>query len=181
MHWRGFSGSIPLAVKVEARKLCDVLYGFSNAFLFEYFTGFRLQSVVKQPRHKKEVWEYGALEKGLVEKGSIPLRLSRDVEPNRETHRVPTNIMGKNNVYDIGGSNLRARTLQAVKTGLTLPQPRLPDLVFSDAKGMALWSHIQHLPNYYQARDEINLLREISPVVCSYIRKGGAVIDLGAG
>lgn len=86
-----------------------------------------------------------------------------------------------NFVFDIGGSSLRGRTLQAVKTSLALPQPRLPDLVFSDAKGMALWSHIQHLPNYYQARDEINLLEKISPKICSYLSKEVTVIDLGAG
>ena len=86
-----------------------------------------------------------------------------------------------NAVYDIGGSSLRVRTVQAVKTCLALPQPRLPDLVFSDAKGMALWSRIQHLPHYYQARDEIDLLRKISPAICSRLQKEVTVIDLGAG
>ena len=62
------------------------------------------------------------------------------------------------------------------------PQQRLlPSMLLSDDEGLKLWSQITHLPNYYQTRDEIELLEENGKKVAEYIVPGCTLVDLGSG
>lgn len=88
-------------------------------------------------------------------------------------------------VIDIGGSELpslfksmlQKNLIDGDDTGKRL----LSSPLLSDDKGLKLWSRITHLPNYYQTRDEIELLEQNGDEIASTILPGTILIDLGAG
>ncbi|KAH0559374.1 hypothetical protein GP486_004108 [Trichoglossum hirsutum] len=57
----------------------------------------------------------------------------------------------------------------------------LPSALLSDDTGLRLWSQITHLPNYYQTRDEIELLEYHGAEIARHILPGSTIIDLGCG
>lgn len=94
-------------------------------------------------------------------------------------------------VLDIGGSSLPDLLSSMMHNQLVHPDDtvnrHLPALFFSDDKGLEMWRDITHLPNYYQTRDEIEMLERNGEEIIAEMglgkRKGGRliVIDLGAG
>lgn len=94
-------------------------------------------------------------------------------------------------VHDIGGSYLPQLQNILIEDQLFKPENdevrHLPALLFSDDKGLKMWSDITRLENYYQTSDEIELLEtwgneivdELSGICKS--NNGLFVVDLGAG
>ncbi len=67
-----------------------------------------------------------------------------------------------------------------VLKGLMAAQKYLPSKYFYDNRGSALFEQICRLPEYYQTRTELRILRSIAPLVMEKMRQG-VIIDLGSG
>lgn len=67
-----------------------------------------------------------------------------------------------------------------VRRGLAAPPRRLPPKHFYDERGSDLFEQITRLPEYYQSRAELSVLRRIAPGLVG--RHGvGEVVELGSG
>ena len=64
--------------------------------------------------------------------------------------------------------------------GLTSPRKFIPSKYFYDEEGSRLFEHISHLPEYYQTRTELSILRNnASSIMLGFDR--GCLIELGSG
>ena len=64
--------------------------------------------------------------------------------------------------------------------GLTSPSKFIPSKYFYDEEGSRLFEHICHLPEYYQTRTELSILRNnASSIMRGFDR--GCLIELGSG
>lgn len=57
----------------------------------------------------------------------------------------------------------------------------LPPALLSDTRGLRIWREITRLPDYYQTREEIQLLETHSKAIADQIVEGSILIDLGCG
>jgi uncharacterized SAM-dependent methyltransferase len=57
----------------------------------------------------------------------------------------------------------------------------IPASVLHDDIGLTMWKELNSLPNYYQTRDEIELLEENSGELAEHLTKAWTLIDLGCG
>jgi L-histidine Nalpha-methyltransferase len=64
--------------------------------------------------------------------------------------------------------------------GLTSPRKFIPSKYFYDEKGSRLFEHICHLPEYYQTRTELSILRENASNIMRGF-DGGYLVELGSG
>jgi len=69
---------------------------------------------------------------------------------------------------------------QEVYNGLSARQRYLPSKYFYDSRGATLFEQICHLPEYYQTRTELSILRTIAPAVMENLKEGN-LIELGSG
>ena len=94
-------------------------------------------------------------------------------------------------IIDIGGGDLQ-RSLRDVlewkfllkgKDGESKTNQRrlLPSSFLSDAIGLKMWHEINRLPNYYQTREEIELLDQRGKEIAGRIADGSVLIDIGCG
>jgi L-histidine Nalpha-methyltransferase len=67
-----------------------------------------------------------------------------------------------------------------VRAGLTAPQKRLSCKYFYDSRGSVLFERICGLPEYYQTRTELSILRTAAPEIMRDF-DGGNLIELGSG
>jgi L-histidine N-alpha-methyltransferase len=74
----------------------------------------------------------------------------------------------------------RESMVQEIYAGLTEQQKYLPCKYFYDSYGSALFERICHLPEYYQTRTELSILRTAAPVIMKNM-KDGNLIELGSG
>ena len=74
-------------------------------------------------------------------------------------------------------ADLRAEVL----AGLSRPQARLPSKLFYDAAGSALFERITKLPEYYQTRTEVALLRSCAGELSRLLGENLALIEYGSG
>ncbi|KAI9774043.1 MAG: hypothetical protein M1839_001928 [Geoglossum umbratile] len=65
--------------------------------------------------------------------------------------------------------------------GKAQQQHLLPSALLSDDTGLQLWSQITCLPDYYQTRDEIQLLEQYGAEIAQHFVPGCTIIDLGSG
>jgi len=90
-------------------------------------------------------------------------------------------------VIDIGGSqmsdSLRSEIDQKLlwKNGPFQKDRLLPASVIHDEKGLQIWRAITKLPDYYQTRDEIQLLRQNGRELAKAMEGCANLIDLGCG
>lgn len=93
-------------------------------------------------------------------------------------------------VADIGGGSLKNFLKTLFAEQLLHPTGNVRHLAapfFSDDAGLAMWGDITLLPDYYQTRDEIQLLHAHGDEIVKQLlaagslRNGLAIIDLGAG
>jgi L-histidine N-alpha-methyltransferase len=74
----------------------------------------------------------------------------------------------------------RESMMQEIFDGLTAQQKYLPCKYFYDGYGSALFERICHLPEYYQTRTELSILRTAAPVIMKDLKQGN-LIELGSG
>ncbi len=67
-----------------------------------------------------------------------------------------------------------------VAKGLTAPQPSIPSRYFYDGRGSALFEQICRLPEYYQTRCELSVLRRSAAAIMADFAEG-ALVELGSG
>jgi len=90
-------------------------------------------------------------------------------------------------VIDIGGSqmsgSLRSELDQKLlwKQGQFQAHRLLPASIIHDEKGLKMWRAITRLPDYYQTRDEIQLLRQNGRELAKAMEGRTNLIDLGCG
>ena len=99
-------------------------------------------------------------------------------------HKDSSVPAGIGDVIDIGGSNLdilKHMLEQSLLEKNGGQQPLLPSAVMSDDVGLKIWSEITHSSEYYQTRDEIELLKQHGPEIAQHIPSSCTVIDLGSG
>ena len=88
-------------------------------------------------------------------------------------------------VFDIGGSNVGSYHLSLLNEMLLKRHDRqqrvLPSALLYDDIGLQIWSRITRLPDYYQTRDEIDLLDHHSAEIATYVLEGCTLLDLGSG
>lgn len=88
-------------------------------------------------------------------------------------------------VFDIGGSNLGYYYKSLLNSMLVKrhegQQRVLPSALLYHDVGLQIWSKITRLPDYYQTRDEIELLEHHSAAIAEHITEGSALFDLGSG
>ncbi|GAB1194368.1 hypothetical protein APSETT444_003613 [Aspergillus pseudonomiae] len=60
-------------------------------------------------------------------------------------------------------------------------QRHLPTALLCDEVGLEMWHKCAALPEFYNKRDEINLLRHWADEITAHIPSGAVLIDLGAG
>ena len=68
-----------------------------------------------------------------------------------------------------------------VLAGLSAPIPAVPARWLYDHRGSELFDEITRLPSYYPTRTETALLKQVMPEIAARIRRGTAVVELGAG
>ena len=93
-------------------------------------------------------------------------------------------LPGVGTVIDIGGSNVDAfrNMLEENLIGNNGKQEHLlPSAMMGDDIGLHLWSRITYAPEYYQTRDEIELLEHHGSEIAKHIVAGCTLIDLGSG
>jgi L-histidine N-alpha-methyltransferase len=83
-------------------------------------------------------------------------------------------------IINCGISADRESMIQEVFAGLTAPQKYLPCKYFYDSYGSALFERICHLPEYYQTRTELSILRTAAPAIMKNFKEGN-LIELGSG
>lgn len=54
-------------------------------------------------------------------------------------------------------------------------------MLFSDDEGLRQWKQINRLPDYYQTRDEVELIEKYAEEIVKRIKPNSVVIDLGCG
>jgi L-histidine N-alpha-methyltransferase len=69
---------------------------------------------------------------------------------------------------------------EEVRAGLTAPQKRLPSKYFYDARGSELFERITELPEYYQTRTELGILRSIADGLIADLATN-ELVELGSG
>ncbi|KAK3342139.1 DUF323 domain-containing protein [Lasiosphaeria hispida] len=88
-------------------------------------------------------------------------------------------------VLDIGGSQTLSRLQNSIAKKLvskdSLNRHFLPDVFFSDDEGLRLWHKLNCLPDYYQTRDEVELLEQWGSEIEHFIPQDCTIIDLGCG
>ena len=87
-------------------------------------------------------------------------------------------------VIDIGGSSLPSALVAMIYEQLFNQSPTerlLSHLFMYDETGLALWAQATRLPNYYQSRDEIELLQLHGAEIADHIADGCCLMDLGSG
>jgi uncharacterized SAM-dependent methyltransferase len=88
-------------------------------------------------------------------------------------------------IIDIGGSQMTNRLRNVLDKKIISKDSQnryfLPDTFFSDDAGLQLWQEIVCLPDYYQCRDEIELLNTWGPEIETFIPHNCTIIDLGCG
>lgn len=88
-------------------------------------------------------------------------------------------------VLDIGGGRVPDRVSSKLKAKLTTKDKfdryLLPNMFFSDDRGLELWKDINRMPDYYQTRDEIELLERHGSNIASHFPNECTIIDLGCG
>jgi uncharacterized SAM-dependent methyltransferase len=67
------------------------------------------------------------------------------------------------------------------KHGQTQSDRGLPASVFHDESGLRMWAKITKLKNYYQTRDEIELLKSNGKELARDLGESLTLIDLGCG
>lgn len=67
-----------------------------------------------------------------------------------------------------------------IREGLTAPRKFLPCKYFYDGRGSALFERICALPEYYQTRTELAILRRAAPAIMENLSEGN-LIELGSG
>lgn len=114
-------------------------------------------------------------------------------KPKARTSSQPTSPTTPNfTVRDIGGSSLPTLLSSMLHENLLKPDATgkrlLSSPLLSDAAGLKMWSQITHLPDYYQTRDEIELLTRSGAEILRNLKlpkspqeTGLVVLDLGAG
>jgi L-histidine N-alpha-methyltransferase len=70
--------------------------------------------------------------------------------------------------------------LQEIHAGLTAQPKYLPCKYFYDSHGSALFEKICRLPEYYQTRTELSILRAAAPEIMKHMKKGN-LVELGSG
>jgi hypothetical protein len=90
-------------------------------------------------------------------------------------------------VIDIGGGNMQ-QTLHVElakkflwQHGMFQTERVMPSSVLHDEHGLKMWPLMTHLPNYYQTRDEIALLKKHGEDLAQRLEDGVALVDLGCG
>lgn len=100
---------------------------------------------------------------------------------NSDAHAFAESVM------DIGGSKLVDSMKSELETKLLWKNGRfqndrlLPASVMHDDVGLKMWRELTHLPNYYQTRDEIELLQQNSGELAEHLVRAWTLIDLGCG
>lgn len=88
-------------------------------------------------------------------------------------------------VFDIGGRDIDSYYKSLLETMLLKrqrwQQRVLPAALLYNDIGMQIWSRITRLPNYYQTRDEIDLLKHHSAEIAEHVVDGCTLFDLGSG
>ena len=90
---------------------------------------------------------------------------------NTERMEVLNYCMGDTYCYDMK---------REVYEGLTASRKSLPSKYFYDARGSSLFEEICRLPEYYQTRTELSILREAAAEIMKNFKKGD-LIELGSG
>jgi len=73
-------------------------------------------------------------------------------------------------------------TIQAIRTGLTQPQKKLPSSFFYDAHGSSLFERICGTPEYYLTDTELSILDGAAAEIMDFFTQaGGDLIELGSG
>jgi L-histidine N-alpha-methyltransferase len=81
----------------------------------------------------------------------------------------------------VPGEDLRERMRREVLTGLSDPVRRsIPPAYLYDARGSELYERITELPEYYPARTEASLLRQIAPLLAERLELS-QLVELGSG
>jgi L-histidine N-alpha-methyltransferase len=78
------------------------------------------------------------------------------------------------------GDELRSSLADDVRRGLTASQKSLPSKYFYDARGSDLFEQITELPEYYQTRTELEILRSIADPLAADVPFSD-VVELGSG
>lgn len=89
-------------------------------------------------------------------------------------------------IHNIGGSDIADSTRERLFTEIRQAKMSghrvvLPDELLYNDIGLQIWSDIIHLPQYYQFRDETEILRIHGEEIASYLPNDAVLIDLGAG
>jgi len=90
-------------------------------------------------------------------------------------------------VIDIGGSRIQETLKKELQRKLLWSLGRfqkhrlLPASVLHDDVGLTMWQSINRLPEYYQTRDEIELLKRNGQELAQYLEDGVTLVDLGSG
>ncbi len=88
-------------------------------------------------------------------------------------------------VFDIGGSNIdsyhKCLLDKMFLKGKGSKQRVLPSALLYDDVGLQTWRQITRLPDYYQTRDEIDLLEHHATEIAEQIPTGCTILDLGSG
>lgn len=94
--------------------------------------------------------------------------------------RVLTMRTGRIEVRDYLDSSYGEDLSRDVLAGMSAPRKRLPSKYFYDALGSRLFEKICSLPEYYQTRTEMSILRKFAPCIMGALR-GGDLVELGSG
>ncbi len=85
--------------------------------------------------------------------------------------RVYNCLLGDNSLSNLG---------EEIREGLSATPKSIPSKCFYDARGSKLFEQICHLPEYYQTRTEISLLKQYGPRIMSSIADGD-LVEMGSG
>jgi L-histidine N-alpha-methyltransferase len=87
---------------------------------------------------------------------------------------------GRFAIIDRRGPAAQQELKQEVSAGLTAKRKYLPSKYFYDSRGSALFEQICGLPEYYQTRTELSILRSAARSIMRDLKEG-SLIDLGSG
>ena len=88
---------------------------------------------------------------------------------------------------DIGGCRLPNAMKRDLVTNLLSSNGKisdirlLPSAVLHDDTGLRMWRDVNSMPQYYQTKDEIELLKQNASHLATHITEGTTLIDLGCG
>jgi 4-dimethylallyltryptophan N-methyltransferase len=95
--------------------------------------------------------------------------------------------LGSDFVIDIGGGRLDGTCKAEIekkllwKWGQFQEDRVLPSSVLHDDEGLMMWGDMTRLPQYYQTKDEIELLQQNGADLAGSLSTTAALIDLGCG